>query len=284
MIDEQEILKKFESLTIRDNFIFTRTMEMYPNLCQRLLEEILQVKISSIEYIEREKSIESRVDAKGIRLDVYVEDKTANRVFDVEMQISDVDHLSKRARYYQTLIDQDWLKRGESYKNLSKSYIIFICPFDRYGRGRYMYTFRWLCVEEPDIEIEDDATKIFLNTKGKRGNISEELKNFLRYVDNGVVSGNLVSDFDDAIKSVKIAKETRLSYMTLEMALSEREMQGFELGVEKGLQEGRQEGRQEEKNSIALTMLQSKMSLDLVQKFTGLSIEKIHELSKKISK
>ena len=267
MIDEQKILEKYESLTISDNFIFTRTMEMYPNLCQRLLEEILQVKISSIEYIEREKSIESRVDAKGIRLDVYVEDKTANRVFDVEMQISNKDNLSKRARYYQSLIDQDRLKHGGTYRDLSESYIIFICTFDRFKNGRYIYTFRERCEENPAIALNDGATKIFLNTTGTVGDVSDELKNFLRYVDSGIVSGKLVSDFDDAIKSVKIARETRLSYMTFEMALKEREMRG----------------REEERNSIALAMLQLKISFDLIQKSTGLSIEKIQELSKKIS-
>ena len=245
-------------------------MHKFPDLCRRLIEEILQIKIIEIFDPDREKSIQSRRDSKGIRLDVYVEDKTANRVFDVEMQISDVDHIPKRARYYQSLIDQDRLKHGGTYRDLSESYIIFICTFDRFKNGRYIYTFRERCEENPAIALNDGATKIFLNTTGTVGDVSDELKNFLRYVDSGIVSGKLVSDFDDAIKSVKIARETRLSYMTFEMALSEREMQGFELGVEKGLREG----RQEEKNSIALTMLQSKMSLDLIQKFTGLSIEK----------
>ena len=61
--------------------------------------------------------------------------------------------------------------------------------------------------------------------------------------------------------------------MTLEMALSEREMQGFEKGIEQGIEQSQ--------NSIALNMLQLKISFDLIQKSTGLSIEKIHELSQK---
>ena len=59
--------------------------------------------------------------------------------------------------------------------------------------------------------------------------------------------------------------------MTFEMELRDRETQGFEKGFEQS------------QNSIALNMLQLKISFDLIQKFTGLSIEKIQELSKKIS-
>ncbi|MBR3498691.1 MAG: Rpn family recombination-promoting nuclease/putative transposase [Selenomonadaceae bacterium] len=78
----------------------------------------------------REKTIEARIDGKGIRLDVYVEEKDTNRSFDVEIQISNSDNLAKRTRYYQSLIDTDKLKRGQHYSCLGESFIIFICPFD----------------------------------------------------------------------------------------------------------------------------------------------------------
>ena len=75
--------------------------------------------------------------------------------------------------------------------------------------------------------------------------------------------------------------------MTLEMALSEREMQGFEKGIEQGIVQGIEQGIvqgiEQGQNSIALNMLQLKISFDLIQKSTGLSMQKIHELSKKIS-
>ena len=69
-------------------------MEMYPDLCRRLLEIILNVKIKAIHFPEREKTIETRLDGKGIRLDVYVEERGANRYFDVEMQIADSDNIT----------------------------------------------------------------------------------------------------------------------------------------------------------------------------------------------
>ena len=74
-----DVQRAWEEATIQNNFIFSKTMEMYPELCKQLIEMILKIKISRIEYPEREKNIEERIDSKGVRLDVYVEDKNFNR-------------------------------------------------------------------------------------------------------------------------------------------------------------------------------------------------------------
>ena len=92
--------------------------------------------MNSGKYPEREKVIEQRTDSKGIRVDVYVEDNK-QRSFDLEMQVADTDNIAKRMRYYQGLIDLDKLKRGQHYSAPGASYIIFICPFDRFKQGRY---------------------------------------------------------------------------------------------------------------------------------------------------
>ena len=55
------------------NFIFGKTLEMNSEICQQLIELILNIRVKEIKYPEREKVIERRADSKGIRLDVYVE-------------------------------------------------------------------------------------------------------------------------------------------------------------------------------------------------------------------
>ena len=97
----KQITKQWLDATIQNNFVFGKTMELYPDLCRRLLELILDTKIKEITYPEREKTIEARTDSKGIRLDVYVEEKGTNRSFDVEMQVANSDNIDKRMRYYQ---------------------------------------------------------------------------------------------------------------------------------------------------------------------------------------
>ena len=148
-----DIEQKWNEATIQNNFIFGKTMEIYPELCRKLIEIILKIKVLRIDYPEREKNIELRTDSKGVRLDVYVQDKNCNRSFNLEMQISDIDNLAKRMRYYQSLIDLDNLKHGQHYNSLGESYIIFICPFDKFQKERHMYTFQNRCKEDTSLSL-----------------------------------------------------------------------------------------------------------------------------------
>ena len=263
---------KWATATIRDNFVFSKTMELYPDLCRRLLELILNVQISDISYPEREKTVEACIDGKGIRLDVYVEDKGTGRSFDVEMQLSDSDNLAKRIRYYQSLIDTDKLKRGQHYSALGESFIIFICPFDRFKQGRHIYTFQDRCAEDPNLLLNDGATKIFLNTKGTNDDVAPDIKAFLSYVDSGDISGKFVEELDAAVDRVKTTTTARHDFMTLQMALLEERMEG-EL-------QGEQRGRAKERESVAIQLIRRGRPLEEIQEDTGLSIQRIHELAK----
>ena len=265
MITNAELERLWQEATIQNNYIFSKTMEMHPELCRRLIEKILQIKIRKIEYPEREKVLEERLDAKGIRLDVYVEDDN-NRVFDLEMQIADSDNIAKRMRYYQALIDGDKLKRGEHYSVLGESYIIFICCFDKFNRGRHIYTFRNRC-DEDNLSLNDGAVKIFLNTKGTADDVGEDVKNFLDYVERGIVAGEFVQEMDLAVQDVKFNKRARLGFMTFEMFLKEREMQSRE--------EGREEGREEKAFEMVKNLLLAKTPLKYIVAATGWSEEKI---------
>ncbi|MBR1647439.1 MAG: Rpn family recombination-promoting nuclease/putative transposase [Selenomonadaceae bacterium] len=220
---------KWESLTIRDNFIFSKTMESEPDLCRYLLELILRVKISKLSWIEREKTLEERTDSRGIRLDVYVEEKDRNRVFNVEMQIANTHNLAKRIRYYQSMIDLDSLKRGQNFDKLGESYIIFICLFDVFGKGRHMYTFRETCEEDSTLKLGDGTAKIFLNTKGIFDDAGGDFKAFLDFVECGTISGEFVKKLAAAVNRVKLSLETRLEYMTFELAMEQR---AFEKQIE----------------------------------------------------
>ncbi len=64
------------------------------------------------------------------------------------------------------MLDLQLVDAGQHYKKLNKSYIIFICPFDLYGKGRHIYTFENICKEDNSISMGDEAVKIFLKADG----------------------------------------------------------------------------------------------------------------------
>ena len=147
---ELELEESWESLGISNDFLFGKIMRD-PQLCRELLERILpDLEILRIEYPEAQKSIRNDVDAKSVRLDVYVRDDKGT-VYDIEMQAVNTYELPKRSRYYSSMIDLQLIDKGVTYKKLNNSYVIFICPFDIFHEGRHIYTFENRCKEKPEL-------------------------------------------------------------------------------------------------------------------------------------
>jgi predicted transposase/invertase (TIGR01784 family) len=239
---------------------------VFSTLNKSHLELILDTKIKEISYPEREKTINLRSDSKGIRLDVYVEEKGSNRSFDIEMQVSNSDNLAKRMRYYQELIDGDKLKPGQHYSSLGESIIIFICPF-RFKYNRHFYSFHERCDQELDFILESGITKIFLSTKGTIDDVSPDILAFLDYVDNGIVSGAFVKELDDAVQLVKSNRKAMKEFMTYQMALLEERMEGEQLG------------RTKERESVAIKLIRRGRPLQEIHEDTGVSIQRLEQLA-----
>lgn len=256
-------IKPWEELTIRDDYMFKLVMKRR-RICKKMLEATLRIRIAKIRYLETEKAIAAPYRSKGIRLDVYVKDEK-NTVYNIEMQIRRLEGeaLFKRTRYYQSMLDADLLAAGADYDELNKTIIIFICPFDPFGEGRYIYTFENLCMENKDLELRDGATKIFLNTKGTIGDITDTIKAFLRYVDGVVTDNSLVQEIEEEIQKVKLEEGERVNYMTFAMKMMEERKEGR--------REGRKEGQRDERVAILRRLvMQSQIPVEQALEMIGI--------------
>ena len=232
--------KAYEELELQDDFMFGVIMRD-PKYCKPFLETILGIKIRKLEYPESQKTIDLSAGAKGVRLDVYVEDEK-NTVFDMEMQVHIKRNLAKRMRYYQGMIDLNILEKGGDYNELKKSYVIFICTFDPYGQGRHLYSFEYLCDQDPSLTFGDETVKIILNTKGTMDDVSPEMKRLLEYIDGQAASDEFTRELDDAVQSVRRNEKWRLDYMTLQQEYREKYNEGLEAGIERGIEQGLERG------------------------------------------
>lgn len=123
------------------------------------------------------------------------------------------------------------IDKGQSYKKLNPSYVIFICQFDLFHMGRHIYTFENICREDKNISLGDGAVKIFLNADGKMNDVSRELKAFLDYVAGKKSEDAFVNKLEETVKAAKKNREWRREYMTLLM----RDQENIEKGIEKGI-------------------------------------------------
>ena len=219
----------WEDLGISNDFMFGKVMQN-PQLCKKLLQRIFpDMEIDRIEYPQLQKEIKPDADAKSIRLDVYVKDNK-NTVYNIEMQAVDTKELPKRSRYYQSLLDLQQLDKGQTYRKLNRSFIIFICLEDIFGKGRHIYTFENICREDVSITMGDETAKIFLNTDSCMDDVSRELRAFLDYVAGKKVQDDFVQELEKAVKEAKRNREWRREYMTLLM----RDQLNIEQGIEQG--------------------------------------------------
>lgn len=174
--------KEYDELQFTDDFLFCKVLENNEDLCKELLELILGKKISRINYLAKQKVIDITSDGKGICLDVYLEDDK-NTVFDIEMQTTTSKNISKRTRYYQGMIDLNLIEKGADYKELKKSYIIFICmqnPFKE--KDLHLYTFENRCNEDVGLFLDDESTKVILTPEGNADDVLNGLSEFLNYL------------------------------------------------------------------------------------------------------
>ena len=195
---------------------------------------ILAIKIKDIKVSESQKVVNQTYDGKGVRFDVYLEDNT-NSVYDIEMQTTLQKDLGKRTRYYQGMIDLNLIEKGEAYDILNTSYVIFICTFDFFESNKSMYEFENICINRPELKLNDGTHKIFLNTKGDRSGISKELKLLLDYFDGKEPESKLAKKIDQKVFEAKRNDQWRREYMSYQMELNQQYRNGKEEGRKEGI-------------------------------------------------
>ena len=257
--------KQLNNLTLLDRFLFASVMEDKRSL-ELALSIIMGEEVSLRQPGEVEKEFRTMPWLRSIRLDVYSADDK-NRIYDAEVQKRNTGGLAKRSRFYQALIDSTLLPPGEgmNFHPLPESFLIMITPFDLWGRGRYRYTFKMRCEEEPDLYLNDGITRIFLNTRGTNdGEVSQELAELLHYIEDSsdemarTCSSEKVQELHRRASEVKASEEYGVKYMQAwEEKLYER-MDGKAEGLAEGMAAGLAEGM-----ALAQYLLKAKRYDDL---------------------
>ena len=222
--------KTLSELTIKDNFVFGAVMCEEPN-CRRFLEMVLDFPIERIE-VNKEKSIVYHPEYKGVRLDVYAKDEKRTH-YNVEMQAIKEPALGKRARYYHSHIDMEILLSGDDYSKLPNTYVIFVCDFDPFMRGKYCYTFENLCLEDKELSMQDGAKSIFLNTRGKNNDeVPIEMIAFLDFVKADLKEStkdfhdDFVKQLQNSVQKVKSSRRMEENFMILREMLRDERAEG----------------------------------------------------------
>ena len=100
----------------------------------------------------------------------------------------------------------------------------------------------FVCYDEPNLKLEDGMTKVFINAKGTVGDITPELKKFLKMVSKHEATDDFTRKLQEIIDFFHMDDNTRDSYMTLEMKILEETKYARKIALEEGLERGRKQG------------------------------------------
>ena len=182
--------------------------------------------------------------ARSICLDAYGTDDSG-KIYNLEIQRSDLGADPHRARYHSSVIDVENLDAGQEFKELPDTYIIFITESDFYGEGQAVYQIQRMNLTTG--KPFDDGTYILYVNGEYRGD--DEL-------------GKLMYDFNctdaDDMNYELMAERTRYLKKDPEgvrmmcKAMEDMRDKARAEGRAEGRVEGRAEGRTEGMNLFAL--------------------------------
>ena len=262
--------KSWEKATLANNFIFYKVMRKHPEACKKLLEMLLNIKISKMK-MNNEETIDLDHDKKGIRLDVFVTE--AKRMHDIEIQVADTKELPKRSRYYAGLMALDTLEDGTPYRKLRDSHVIFICMTDIFKKGLPVYSFENICKEDNSIKLNDRDFKYFFIARNCAKMLKDvELKAFFKLLVSNKPTSEFTSNLKTYVDDAKHNMQWRHQYMTY---LRQRNYD---------LEEGMEKGRRQKAIEAAINLIKmEKLSPEEIAQAQGLPLETVLKLQKEIT-
>ena len=260
--------RKLKDLNLLDKFLFDEAMEDEENKNMKTLLDIILGQDTHLKQPpQTEKECRSSFEKRQIRLDVYTVDED-DVVYDTEPQKTNTKNLPKRSRLYQGMIDSRLLPPGcIDFNLLNPVVIIMIMPFDLFGYELYRYTFKMQCEEVPEMELGDDATRIFLNSHGKHPElVSRELIELLDYMEKSTdavveeCESERIHQMHERVNRLKSSKEMEIKFM---QKWEEKEMERQEAYAE-GREEGERVG-EARINKLIVYLLEQGRNKDLAK-------------------
>ncbi len=272
--------KSLKELNLLDKFLFDEAMDDPENV-KTMLDIILSQNTNLKHPPQTEKEQRTSIDNRQIRLDVYAIDED-DVIYEVEAQKENTHNLPKRSRLYQGIIDSKLLPPGVvDFNLLNEVLIVLIMPFDLFGYGLYRYTFQMKCQEIPELKLDDGATRIFLNTKGKHPeSVSPELIELLKYMEHSTdevseaCESKRIQEMHRRVCQIRASEKTEVKYM---QSWEERIMIKQE-----GIAEGRIEGEKALLKSLIEKKMAKKYSAEQISAMLEVDVSEVENIMKEI--
>ena len=242
--ERERRLKDLEQLTLLSD-VFMSVVLSDRNACQHVIRILMDdpgIELVSV----RTQYVISKVISHGARLDVLAEDKKGV-ICHLEIEGADVADHARRTRFYGSVTDGEFLRKGRDYNELPERYIFYISRKDIWKDGYTVYEeekrFR-----QTGKKHNDGSHLIYVNAEIDDGSRIAKLMKYFKTAD----------PFDDS--EGELSKRVRFL---------KTEEGGIEIMceiMERIREEGRESGMKESHKKTAWNLEKMGMPLDSIAK------------------
>ncbi|HJD34475.1 MAG TPA: hypothetical protein H9911_08060 [Candidatus Mediterraneibacter tabaqchaliae] len=242
--ERERRLKDLEQLTLLSD-VFMSVVLSDRNACQHVIRILMDdpgIELVSV----RTQYVISKVISHGARLDVLAEDKKGV-ICHLEIEGADVADHARRTRFYGSVTDGEFLRKGRDYNELPERYIFYISRKDIWKDGYTVYEeekrFR-----QTGKKHNDGSHLIYVNAEIDDGSRIAKLMKYFKTAD----------PFDDS--EGELSKRVRFL---------KTEEGGIEIMceiMERIREEGRESGMKESHKKTAWNLEKMGMHLDTIAK------------------
>lgn len=144
--DYKLIRQVIEGLSMMNNKFMNLMLDENVSAAQIMLRVILKDDKIKVKNVRIQRFIQN-IYGHSAQLDILAEDGFG-RYFNVEVQRSDEGASVRRARFYSSVLDTQFLQTNRDYNELPDSYIIFITENDVFKKGLPLYSVERVIKEE----------------------------------------------------------------------------------------------------------------------------------------
>ena len=156
----QELLEILRNFRLLDDTFFSQCFDGNNECTELILRIILDMPDLKVLMTNTQRSVKNFMLHEA-RLDAYAEDSRGN-AYDIEVQRSDAGAERRRARFYSSMLDSRMLRKGEKYRSIPDSYVIFITENDVMRRGNSVYRIE-RCIMDTREEFRDGSHIVYVN-------------------------------------------------------------------------------------------------------------------------
>ncbi len=255
-MDVEQIQEALTEYTIFDNPFMRAVFKDDKDVTELVLRIILGKDDLEVKEIDTEKRLFNSQGKEGI-VDVLATD-TNGKIYNIEIQNDSSFAQPRRARFYNDLIDTNFLEEGASVDDLPENYIIFITRRDYFGDKEPKYFFQMTNRNNHSHVLEYGVNVIYVNGEHRGNDDLGRLMEDFSCKNPANMHYNRISKKVEKIKCMKEDDTVGMYGPVMDRLFEERDVE------------------------YVKNMLNEGISYDVISRTHNMPIDKIEEIAKEI--